>query len=185
MRKPLHSYQPAPGFSLVEFVVVIILAGIVGVVVVPRFVAPNSFDDIAAQDGLISTIRAAQQASLGRASVTFEIANGGDEWEFVAKAGSTELHRFEVSDRQLMLETGSAAASADTCATPAGDFDSPINDLQLAFSERGDLASYTYNSLMEPVDAAFNGVRICINNTDALSVCVSPAGYAYAGKCDD
>jgi MSHA pilin protein MshC len=170
------------GFTIVELIVVIVLLGIVGAVVIPRFLSPNAFDEPAAQDGLLATIRGAQQAAIGRANVTFEITSTGDDWTFVAKSGSTTLRTFQVRTNGVVLETGSAASSSNTCAN---DFDTALaGDFKLEFNTDGTLKRFTNNGSTENVNASFNGVRICVNDTNAASVCVSPAGYAHAGNCD-
>jgi len=159
-----------------------VLLGIVGVVVIPRFLAPNAFNEAAAQDGLLATIRAAQQAAIGRATVTFKATSDGNDWTFAALSGATALRTFSVPVSDVKLETGSAASSVNTCAT---DFNTAVeNDFTLAFKADGNLASFTNDGSTETVDATFNGVRVCLNDTVASSVCVSPAGYAYAGNCD-
>jgi prepilin-type N-terminal cleavage/methylation domain-containing protein len=173
------------GFTVIELIVVIVLVGIVSAVVLPRFVAPNAFDEIAARDGLIATVRAAQQAALGRNPVTFEINAAGGDWVFVAKSGSNIIRTFEVPSGSVVLETGSPAVSSNTCAN---DFDTLIDpnspNFTLLFSEKGDLKTFTKPGGPISVDNSFNGVRICLNDTVQSSVCVSRAGYAYAGNCD-
>jgi prepilin-type N-terminal cleavage/methylation domain-containing protein len=184
----MSTVKPSPmglrfrGFTVVELVVVIVLLGIVGAVVIPRFLAPNTFNEPAAQDGLLATIRAAQQAAIGRANVTFKITSDSNDWTFAALSGATTLRTLTVPVSDVKLETGSAASSANTCAT--GFNTAVANDFTLTFKSDGNLASFTNNGTTETVDAAFNGVRICLNDTIAVSACVSPAGYAYAGDCD-
>lgn len=171
------------GFSLVELVVVIVLLGIVGVVVISRFITPSSFNDVAARDGLAAGIRAAQQAALGRTGVTFEIDSSADSWFFVVKEGANTIRTFEIGNRDLVLETGSAAAlSGLTCAT---GYDTALDNFTLSFNSRGNLTNFSNGAINENVDNTFNGVRICVNDTNALSVCVSRAGYASVGNCDD
>lgn len=171
------------GFTIIELIVVIVFLGIVGAVIVPRFLSPNAFSERAAQDGVITTIRAAQQSSLGRDAVTFEIDAAGGNWVLTAKASSNIIRTFEIPAAALILETGSAVASANSCAN---DFDTTVDsDFELVFDGQGNLEEFTNNGTTELVDASFNGVRICLNNTVELSVCVSPAGYAYAGNCDE
>lgn len=180
------------GFSLVELVVVIVLAGIVAVVVIPRYVGTTAFNASAVRDGLIATIRAAQQAAMGRDAVTFEIDASGGEWIFSAKAGGNTIRSFEAPTSNVILETGSGlTTSSSTCAT---GFDTAVvagaSAFQLTFNSQGNLALFTYDGAGPPTEtvdqnANFNGVRICVNDVVANSVCVSPAGYAYAGNCDD
>jgi len=171
------------GFSMVELIIVILLVGITGVVVIARLMSPATFNELAARDGLLTVIRAAQQASLGRSTVTFEINQVADDWVFEARAGGTPVQTIEIPMSGVVLETGSAIASGSTCATA---YDTAVAaDFELAFSSKGDLTQFTNNTTTELVDAAFNGVRICVNDSVEFSVCVSPAGYAYAGNCDD
>ncbi len=171
------------GFTIIELVTVIVLIGIVGVAIVARFLTPNAFNEGAAADGIITTIRAAQQAALGRATVTFEINSGSGEWVFEAKDGGSTIRSFEVTADNVILETGSAVASGNTCPNA---FDTAVaGDFQLAFDNKGNLASFTNGGVTELAGATFNGVRICLNDKVDVSACVSPAGYAYVGNCDD
>lgn len=185
MRRKLTTKYPLRrlhGFTLVEMVVVIVLLGIVGAVLVPRFLAPNSFRQAAAQDGLIMTIRAAQQAAVGRANVTFDITTSGSDWLFRARAGGTTIQSFSVASSDVLLTTGAVTASNTTCAN---DYTTPLDPLfELAFDVKGNLASVTNGGAPVPVSPTFNGVRICLNASVPQSVCVSRAGYAYAGDCD-
>lgn len=182
----MRAERPDKGFTIIELVVVIVLVGIVGAVIISRFVGPNAFEIAAAQDGLLTTIRAAQQAALGRTDATlvaFEIDQSGGDWVLTARDGATTLRTLELPADNIVLETGSAVASADTCAT---GFDTAVSgDFELVFEKKGNLDEFTNNGTTEMVDAMFNGVRNCVNDSPALSVCVSPAGYAYAGNCDD
>jgi prepilin-type N-terminal cleavage/methylation domain-containing protein len=178
-------FRQTRGFSLVELVVVIVLLGIVGVVVVPRFMAPNAFNALATRDGIVATIRAAQQASIGRSLVTFKIVSTADSYRFLAEAGAgnTTIREFEVGSRDLVLKTGSAVeGSLDTCAT---GYDEDLDNFTLTFNGQGSLVNFSNGPLNQNVGSTFNGVRICLNDTDAMSVCVSPLGYAYVGNCDD
>lgn len=166
-----------------ELIVVLVLIGITSAVVISRFAEPDTFTVQAAQDGLLTTIRAAQQAALGHDDVTFEINQAGGEWQLEARDAGGVIRTLELPADSIVLQTGSAAASSDTCAT---GFDTAVqNDFELGFDGKGNLAQFVNGGTTELVDSTFNGVRLCVNNTDAQSVCVSPAGYAYAGNCDD
>lgn len=173
------------GFSLVELIVVLVLVGIIGVVIATRFMDPSAFNQISTRDGLITGIRTAQQAALGRSAVTFRINQTGGNWILDTRVGGTSLRTVQFSASEVVLETGSAAASANTCTT-VGTFETAVaNDFTLTFDASGNLSQFTNNGTTEPVNNTFNGVRICVNDTDQFSVCVSRVGYAYAGNCDD
>ena len=173
----------AKGFSLVELVIVILLLGITGAVVYSRLASPNAFSPLATQDALVSTIREAQQLSLGRDNITYEIDLVADEWLFSAKSNGSTLRTSRIAANGVTLETGSAVASGDTCSS--GFDDAVAGDFELSFDGKGNLSSFTNNGATENVDALFNGVRLCINDDDALAVCVSPGGFAALGDCDD
>lgn len=173
------------GFTIVELIIVIVLVGITAVVIVPRFMAPGGIDEAIARDGLLASLRAAQQAALGRDDVTLEIDRTGDAWHLEVKDAGNTLRELEFSARNIILETGSPAATSDVCSTA---FDTAVaNDFTLTFDALGNLGEFNNTGVPATpvaVDDNFNGVRICLNDTDALSICVSPAGYAHAGNCD-
>ncbi|MDY6982080.1 MAG: prepilin-type N-terminal cleavage/methylation domain-containing protein [Pseudomonadota bacterium] len=173
------------GFTIIELVVVLVLVGITATIVAPRYMGPNAFDQSAAQDALLTTIRAAQQAALGRSNVSFAIGQAGNAWVMTVTAdpGASTLRTADFPARSVILETGSAASSGDTCES--GFDDAVAANFLLTFDAKGNLASFVNgaNSAFTS-DPAFNAVRICVNDTAASSVCVSRAGYAYAGTCD-
>jgi len=167
------------GFTIIELVIVIVLLGIVAAVVFSRFMGPSGFEQAGARDAVISIARGAQQLAMGRNDVTFEIDNIGSNWVFSARAGGNVLRRAEVPANNLVLETGSTAAGG-TCA--AG-LDTPLsNDFVVTYDRQGNATTFTNGGAPAAVD---NGVRICINDSTALSVCISPGGFAYQGDCVD
>lgn len=172
------------GFTITEVIIVIVLIGIVGVVAFARFMSGSAFNASGAQSAIISMAHAAQQASLGRPNTSFEIDTVGDDWVFSVVSGSptVTIRSLNVSSTNVVLETGSPDFTINTCAN---DFDTPVaNDFRIIFDTKGDLVSFTNNTVTETVDASFNGVRICVNDDVSLSVCVSPAGYTHEGNCD-
>ena len=168
------------GFTIIEAIVVIVLVGILGAVVVSRFTTPNTFNIQIAQDGIITTLRAAQQAALGRDNISFKIVPGGDNLDLIVEEGSATIRTLTVAGDGVTLETGTTADTGMSCAS--GYDDDIMPDFEIAFDGLGNAISLLNNSITEqPVD---NGVRICINDTDSLSICVSPAGFAHEGDCD-
>lgn len=182
--KATGKYQNA-GFSIVELVIVIIIMGIVAVTAFARFTSGSAFNAAGAQDAIISIAHATQQASLGRDNTSLQIDSSGGNWIFSVVAGSptVTVRSLSVPVDNVILETGSAVASANTCAN---SFDTAVaNDFVVNFNRKGDLVDFTNNASTEIVDASFNGIRLCVNDNPVFAVCISPAGYAYEGNCDD
>ena len=172
------------GFTVVELIIVIVLIGIVGAVVVSRFTSGSAFNAAGTQDAIISIAHATQQASLGRDNASLQIDASGGDWIISAVAGSptVTIRSISIPATNVILETGSAVTSGNTCANA---YDTAVmNDFVLNYNRKGDLVDFTNNGSTETVDASFNGVRLCINDNPVFSVCISPAGYAYEGDCD-
>lgn len=168
------------GFSIVELVLVVILVSIMGVTIMSRFTDSSAFNTLAARDGIIATALAAQQAALGRSNVTFDINPSGDDWSFEVAVSGTVIRRFDVTGGGFVLETGSTTTTGD-CAS---GFDDPVtSNFSVSYNNVGNAFAFT-NSSSFPV-AVDNGVRICIDDTVALSVCISPGGYAREGDCEN
>lgn len=181
------------GFTIIEMIAVVVLLGIVGVVVFSRFSDPSSFNQAAVKDSLITSIRQAQQAALGRSNVTFSIVETADQYQFLVKNGASVLSTQTIASQNIVLQTGTAEAlstATDSCASGTR-FDQSVQGFVIGFDRRGNIASFDYDANPstpelneDPPSFDFNGVRICVNDLVTASVCVSPAGYAYEGNCD-
>lgn len=181
------------GFSVIEMIAVVMLLGIVGTVVFSRFSDPTSFNQAAVKDSLVTSIRQAQQAALGRSDVTFSIVQTADEYQFLVKSGANVLTTQTINSQNIVLQTGTAEAlstATDSCASGAR-FDASVQGFVIEFDSQGNIASFDYDANPmgpelneDPPSFDFNGVRICVNDLVTASVCVSPAGYAYEGDCD-
>lgn len=174
---------PSAGFTLVELVVVLVLIGLLSLVVFSRFTNSGAFEEAEARDLILSTARSAQLLAMGRSDVSLTLAPSGADWIIGTAVGGIAEEAVTLSADNLILETGSAASSALTCAAA---YDTSVAaDFEVDFDGFGNVAGFTNNSTTELAGASFNGVRICLNDDDSLSVCISPAGYAFAGPCDD
>jgi prepilin-type N-terminal cleavage/methylation domain-containing protein len=172
------------GFSLVELIVVIVLAGIVAAVAIPRFTGPSATAVAGTTDALLTGIRQAQQAALGRSNISFTISAGSGTWEFSVLSGADVLSTQQLPSSGIKLETGSSVWTTDTCAA-GSSFNTAVSSFELEFDPAGNLATFNNSGVgLQTVSPTFNGVRICLNDTVAYSVCVSPAGYAYGGNCE-
>lgn len=151
-----------------------------------RLLGGNTFNPIIVRDQIVSMSRIAQQSALGRADVSFTITPTVsdtvilDVSEIGGSIASVELDAGDVTfsgDINKLVGNQTPSCSADngddaiTAATP----------MTINFDELGDLA---VSGVTGSTGAITSAVRICLNNIDVDSVCISPAGYAYPGVCD-
>ena len=167
------------GFTIVELIVAILLAAIIGVSMFSRFTSPSSFDTSIARDNAIAMALLAQQAALGREDVTFEIDPLNGNWQFSVAVSGTVLRSVTVPGGNVTLETGSTVTG--TCAL--GLDEAITENFQVFYDGNGNATEFT-NGLSSPV-AVSNGVRICVNDNVDYSSCISPGGFAFQGDCDD
>jgi len=169
------------GFTLVEIIVVVLILSIISAVFIARLSNANSFNGVVVRDQIIALTRIAQQSSFGRPGVTMTFTPVGDEAIIRAVENDGEIERVVVPITSLSL-TGDIDDTS-SCA-PAGGADAITNSspLILNFGELGNIvASSGVGTSAGTVNKA---VRVCINNDPAVSVCISPSGFAYVGNCD-
>lgn len=176
-----QAMRRAVGFTIVEIVVALVLIGIIAAVTMGRFTNSNAFNALAAQGQIISIIRAGQQSSLGREGVSVTLtpnASGAELTVELAETGGTiESQAINASGVSLSGDVN----QTDSCEVTAGVTGiSSASPMTIRFGELGDLD----NSGFGAGTAVTSAVRVCINNDSEFSVCVSPAGFAYAGDCD-
>lgn len=185
MRKLSQSMrQDASGFSLVELIITLVILGILSAVIMPRFLGSTTFNAPIIRDQVVALARIAQQSALGRDSVNLTIQPnaGGSNATITVSYDSPEVEiesaSFPISDVSLTTDNTTASCSPGG----AGNSITNANPLNLNFGELGDLGDSGISGSEAAVSSA---LRICINNEPALSVCVSPSGFAYVGDCDD
>jgi len=166
------------GFTIVEMIVTILLTGIIAVTVFSRLSNPSTFDNAIARDNLIAMALLAQQTSLGRENVSFEIDPAAGDWEFSVVVSGSVIRSVTIPGNSITLETGSTVSG--TCALGMDDAVTP--DFQVTYDGNGNAAGFTNGvSAPEPVS---NGVRLCVNDATEYSACISPGGFVYQGDCD-
>jgi MSHA pilin protein MshC len=174
------------GFTIVEIVIVLVIVSILAATVFSRFLDTSTFNSLIVRDQIISMARVAQQASLGRADVSLTITPAGSD--------SVTLDVSDVSGsiQSVVLELEGVSLSGDINKlagnqTPSCESDNGDNAIAAAtpmtinFDELGDLA---LSGVTGATGAITSALRICLNNVNTYSVCVSPAGFAYSGSCD-
>jgi len=183
MAKQLTQHK-STGFTVVEIVIVILVLSVISVTAMSRFTSENAFVGFVVRDQIISQARRAQQGSFGRSNISMVFTPNVDGTATVeVLEASAALSSVTVSINSLTI-TGDRDVT-DSCDTTAGSSVSNANPFVLTFGELGDLVG---NSGV--VGAASFGspptkaVRFCVNEDISYSVCISPAGFAYAGNCD-
>ena len=167
------------GFTVIEMIVALLLVSVIAVTIFARIANPSSFDSSIARDNLIAMALQAQQAALGRNDVTFEIDAAGENWQFSVMVSGAQIRSVTIPGNNISLETGSTASG--TCALALDD--AVTDNFRVTYDGSGNAAGFS-NSISSPEPVA-NGVRICVNDDTAFSACISPAGFAYQGDCDD
>ncbi len=171
------------GFSLVELVIVVTLIGIVSVVAMSRMLGPNTFNAPVARDAIIAMARAAQQNAIGHADVvlTLEVVSGELELRVEADTTLLESARVTLDDVTIRADVN----ETDSCAvTPGATLIAPGSAMVVEYDALGSLLQGgPVNGVGYPFQPD-GGMRLCINGAPQNSVCISPAGYAYAGDCD-
>lgn len=171
------------GFSLVELIIVIMLIGIVSVVAMSRMLGPDTFNAPIVRDAIIAMARAAQQNAIGHPDIVLTLEETGGELELRLEAGATLLEstRVELEDVTIRADVN----ETDSCAVTPGE--TVIGAGSAMVIEYDALGSLLQGGPVNGVGYPFQpdgGMRVCINGEAHNSVCISPAGYAYAGDCD-
>lgn len=172
------------GFSMVELIIVITLIGIVAVVAMSRLISGNAFNASIVRDAILSMARSAQQNAIGHTDVVMTLDVVGNELQLTLEAGTTLLNSATAPLQEVTIRAD--VNVTDSCAvTPGETLISPGSSMVVEYDALGSLlqggpvsgGGYPY--------APTAGMRICINGEVLNSVCISPAGYAYAGDCDE
>ena len=169
------------GFTIIEFVVALVVIGIVAAVTISRMVRGSAMSGIVVRDQVIAMTRKAQQNALGREDVNLEIKPDGGTLIITASDTNGEITKAELSLKDLVL-TGDINQTDSCPTTPPVTAITNSNPMTLNFDSLGDLDVSGITGSTAAIDTA---VRVCINNDPLLSVCISPSGFAYAGDCDD
>jgi MSHA pilin protein MshC len=166
------------GFTLVEMIVVIVLIGILSVSIIGRFLGNNAFDGAIVRDQLVALVRASQQKALGRREVSLTLEAIGNELHVVQQAIDPDGSPLVLENRTIPARGVNISHALDTASCASGGLTALTAPLELRFEAPGNLVSVN--------GAPFTnaGMRICIDENPALSLCVSATGYAFTGNCD-
>ena len=176
----------ATGFTIVELIIAMVLIAILTATIFARFLDTDTFGATVLQNQIISMARVAQQSSLGRSNVSLTITPDGSgdtvTLEVEDVGGVIESAQLDMDGVNIFSGDINKAHPVPSCS--ADDGDSAITnaaEMTLNFDELGDL---DVSGITGSTGAVTTALRICINDSDLSSICVSPSGFAYAGNCD-
>lgn len=178
-----RSTESSKGFSIVELIVVIAIMSLLAAVAFSRFSDANTFNGLIVRDQIISLARTAQQNAFGRPDVVMTITPdaGGNNLSIVTSFDGNTIESITTPMTSLSL-TGDRNQTDSCAVTGGGASISSANPMTFVFGELGDITSPS--GVSGAAGDVSSGLRVCVNNDPALSVCVSPSGFAYAGNCD-
>lgn len=182
--------ESAGGFSLVELVVVMLLLGIIGATIMARMIRSDSYEAIILRDQVISMARLAQQQALGGQDVVLILEPTGNELaiqiEAEESAGRLTVQS-STTPRGVVRLSADINDTASCLAGPADASMEPGTRMELHYDALGNLTvgAAGVSPLGSPLTGIARGARLCINEQPQLSVCWSPAGFAYVGDCVD
>jgi type II secretory pathway pseudopilin PulG len=159
------------GFTLVELISVLVVAGASTTLVMSRFADTSTFDERLASDQILSIARTAQQLGFSRSSVELFFQDTGSELKVAARVGGVEQtsRTFPKSEVTIMVDGTSTGGNPGVCSS----LTSPIT---LQFDSNAEVSgaypSGNYNQ----------GFPICLNG-NTPNLCISPAGFAHLGSC--
>lgn len=152
-----------------------------------RLVGANSFNGIVVRDQIVALTRIAQQSAFGRpfVTMTFTPSVAGDDATVIvaASAANGTIERVTVPITSLTL-AGDINQTSSCESSPGAESITNNSPLILRFNQLGNLIASSGVGTSASAGTVDKSVRVCINNSPALSVCISPAGFAYVGDCD-
>jgi prepilin-type N-terminal cleavage/methylation domain-containing protein len=183
----MKSVGDASGFSIIELVITLVIVGIVAAIAGSRMLNSDAYNIIAAREQIVSSLRMAQQRAIGHEDVVLTLQPSGNNLTISLAAGAVAL----MSPVSTPLAGVSVRADLDTlnsCSTPpAADNElTALKPLHVAYDALGDLRNSGVVDGTPGYPAPVStGLRICLNNDPAMSICVSAVGFAYVGDCDE
>jgi len=175
---------------MVELVMAIFIIGIISAVAMSRMLEGDIFNAAVVRDQIISLARSTQQQALGRTDVALILRPNlnGDSLQlltvedFVNATTFTELQSATIDISSVGL-SGDVNVATGCGATPGTNAITNAAPMVIQFNELGDLfRGGVVGSVGYPITAS-TAMRICVNDDPLNSVCLSPAGFAFAGDC--
>ena len=177
------------GFTVVEIVIVILLIGIISTVAISRLLEGDTYNAAVVRDQIISLARAGHQRSLGRSNVALIIRPNGNNIELTTAADFVDANDYSSLqtssiDARSVAVSGDVNITANCGVTPGTDLLTNASPMVIQFDELGDLYRGGVTGAVGYPFTVTTAVRLCINNDPIVSICFSPAGFAFPGGCE-
>jgi MSHA pilin protein MshC len=187
------------GLTLIEFLIVIIVLGILSVTALPRFVGKAGVEEITVQDQMISVLRRMQTQAMQQTNVSFLPAEGAAEriprcHQLILTA--TQLGQPNINPCLLESQPVASANPPELTATASDSalhFRLPQGStivISASNSASGAGAAlslpllFKFNSLGQPLDSAsnryMNGLRFDVSGAVTYQICIESEGYIHS-----
>ena len=183
-------FARSTGFTVIELVISILIMGILAAVAFSRMLDGDVYNASIVRDQVTSLARAASQKALGRTDVAMIIRpNAGDleiltVEDFVDVSTYTQLQFSSIDMRSVAMAADvNVLTACDTVIST--NVLSNANPLVIEYDELGNLRRGGATGAVGYPVTVTTGIRLCVNDNPATSICFSPAGFPVQGSCDD
>ena len=163
-RTPRSYANHKRGFTLLELVAVMLVAGVLASFSLSSFFSDRAFDAVIAKNSIRSLLNNAQLAALSQSSVDVLIEESGSTVTFSSRISGIVQQSRSFDSTSITMGVVSRQTSPDGCGAV-------VSPSTIAFDTRGEI---------ESLDST--GIPICIDSY--LFLCISPTGFAHDGNCE-
>lgn len=161
---------------MIELILVIVLVGVLGVVVAPRFASRDGFDNVALRNQALAILRHMQLRAMQDTRSAF-----CHQINFTASPSALgpPTNNFANGNAAATCATNISTATPNNLHIDSATFDSLGASLS-ATDDGNSITTIGFNSLGQPITNAgncSNDCRLTITTDSAASVCVNVEGY--------
>ena len=152
------------GFTLVELVAVMLVAGVLASFSLSSLFSDRAFNAVIAKNSIRSLFNNAQLAALSQSSVDVLIEESGTTVTFSSRIDGVVQESRSFDSLSITMGVIGRQSSPDSCSA----LSSP--------------STVAFDSIGETESVDNTGIPICIDSY--LFLCISPAGFVHDGNCE-